>query len=121
MLFLQLSNAVRCLDNLFTSGFAAYRLVGLNRLLGFIGPLVVQMEHDGRIANLFGANAEVPEPLAKFAVLTAIVHILIIAINLQHILSPPRSIAAIPAGIGRCDEVEDTGIERRAEEFAAFE
>ena len=86
---MSLLNAIWSLNDTRFTGIAANSLVLVHRLLGLIRTFVIEVEHDGRVAYLFGLDPKVEEAFAKFAVLSAIMHLFVVTVDAHHVGSPP--------------------------------
>ena len=118
---ISLSDAVGRFDDSLSAGVFSDGHILFYLLLVFIGALVVEVKKNGRVAQLLGAQAEIDQAFSKLAVLSAVVHLLVEAIDGQCVGAPSRGVAAVPAGTSRRDVVQQPGIEWAAEELGALE
>ena len=77
------------------------------RLRRFVRTLMVQVKQNCRITYLLGFNSHIKEPLSKFPVLSAVMHLLIIAVDGKHICSPSGCIASIPCCLCGSDKIHE--------------
>ena len=85
----KLLDAVGCLYYARLAGVAAYCAVFLYRFLCLVGTFVVEVQHYCRVAYLLGLYAEVEEALAKFAVLSTVLHLFVVSVYAHHVFAPP--------------------------------
>lgn len=82
---------------------------------------MVQVEHDGAIAYLLGADTVVEQAFAHLAVFTSILHALVEAAHGEDVTAPAAGVHAVPGGASGCDMVHQDRKPSSLYELGTFE